>query len=120
MARHAVYYTSRGATTTRNVRTQDGYPLLLMEEGETRKLALDFTDLLESGQSISTATVSAEGVTASISLSSPVATLTLSAPSGWGTAIVTITLSNGEVIVETIYVRQTSRAFDPSEVAYAL
>lgn len=120
MARHYVGYTPRGATVLKNVRKEDGYPLLLMEEGETRKVTLDFTSLLETGESVSTATVTASGVTASVSLSSPNVVLTLSSPTAWGYATITVTLSNSEVIVETVRARQNARAYDPSEVAYAL
>lgn len=120
MARHSVGYTPSGSRVFRNVRQEDGYPLMLMEEGETRKIALNFAAFLESGETISSATVSTSGVTASIATSSPTVTLTLSSPTGWGTATVTVTTSNAEVIVETIRARQNARAYDPAEVAYAL
>lgn len=119
MTRHVLGYTARGATWYRNIR-MDEYrnPLLLMEEGETRKLKLDFTDLLETGETISSATASAVGVTTSISTSSPSVTLTFSAPGTWGEVTVTITLSSGELIVETIRVRQNMRNTDPTETSY--
>lgn len=119
MTRHVVGYTARGPSWFKNVR-MDEYrnPTLLMEEGETRKLALDLTDLLEAGESISAAVVTATGVTAAISLESPIITLTLSAAATWGEVTVTITLSSGEVIVETIRVRKNMRNTDPTEIAY--
>lgn len=120
MARHYIGYTARGATTFKNVRVEDGYPTMLMETGETRKITLNFSSLLETGETISSATVAAEGVSASIATSSPNITLTLSSPSAWGTATITATLSNGEVISDTIRVRQNARAYDPSEVAYSI
>lgn len=120
MARHYVGYTFRGRTTGKNVRTEDGYPLILMEEGETLRVSLDFANLLESGETISSASVTAKGITASISTASPVITVTLSSASAWGTATVTVTLSNGEVHVETIRARLAARAYDPAEVGYAI
>lgn len=120
MARHYVGYTARGATTFKNVRSESGYPLILMEKGETRKVVLNFASLLESGETVSSATASGTGVTVSAATSSPSVTLTLSSPSAWGEATVTTTLSNGEVVVETVRVRLASRAYDPTEVAYAL
>jgi hypothetical protein len=120
MARHYIGLTARGPTTLKNVRSEDGYPLLLMEEAETRKITLNLAALLETGESISSATVAADGVTAAISTSSPNIVLTLSSPTAWGEAIVTITLSNGEIIRQTVRARQNASAFNPAEVAYAL
>lgn len=120
MARHYIGYTQRGATVLKNVRSESGYPLLYMEVGETRKVTLNLSSLLETGETVSSATVVADGVTAAIATSSPNITLTLSGASAWGEATVTITLSNGEIIVDTIRVRLSHRAYDPTEVAYAI
>jgi hypothetical protein len=120
MTRHYVGYTARGATTLKNMRSESGFPLLLMEVGEVRKVTLSFASLLESGETISSAAVAGDGVTASSSLSNPNVTLTLSGPSAWGEATITVTLSNGEVIVDTIRVRASTRSYDPAEAAYAL
>lgn len=119
MARHYVGYTARGPAVLRNVRSESGYPLLLMEEGATAKLALDWSSLLESGETVSSVTASGSGVTVSISTTGNTSTLTLSGPSAWGTVTVTLTLSSGEIVVETIRVRENARAHDP-DVAYAL
>ncbi len=120
MARQYVGYTSRGATVFRNVRRdREGYPLVLLEEGETKKVTLDLAGLLESGETLSSAAVTTEGVTASISTSGSASTLTLSGGTAWGAAVVTFTLSSGEIIVETVRTRLNSREHDP-EVAYIL
>lgn len=119
MARLSISYTGRGATTHRNVRREDGFPLVLMEENATTKLALHWASLLESGETVSSVAASGEGVTVSISTSGSTSTLTLSGATAWGKVIITATLSSGEVIVETIRARLNNRA-GYVEVAYAL
>lgn len=118
MARRSIGYTHRGATTLRNVRREDGFPVILMEEGETVKLSLNWSAMLESGETISV-TASGDGITASASTSGTTTTLTLSSPSAWGEVTVTATLSSGEVIVDTIRARLNNRA-GYVEVAYAI
>lgn len=121
MARHSIHFTPRGATTFHNVRKDGGnLPLLLLNTGETKRLALDFSEMLDSGETLSSATVTATGVTASISTSGSTATLTLSGPSSWGEAIVTATLSSGDVVKTTIRVRENASTYDPTEIAYSL
>lgn len=119
MARRYVGYTSRGPSACHNVRRDAGYPLVLMEEGETVKLALDFSSLLESGETISSVTTAGSGVTVSASTSGSTATLTISAPGAWGEITATVALSSGEVIVETIRARLNSRP-GVAETAYAI
>lgn len=110
MARRSIGYTHRGATTLRNVRREDGYPVVLMEEGETVKLSLNWSAMLESNETISSVTASGDGITASASTSGTTTTLTLSSPAAWGEVTVTATLSSGEVIVDTIRARLSNRA----------
>lgn len=90
----------------------------MIAEGETKTLVLDFAQMLESGETISSATVSATGVTASISNTTTTVTLTLSASTAWGEATVTVTLSSGEVHKPLIRARQSSASYDPTEIAY--
>lgn len=120
MPKRYVGYTSRGPTVLRNVRSESGYPLVLMEQGETAKIDLDLSSLIEGGETVSSVTVAGSGITASVALSGSNATVTLSGPSAWGEATVTMTLSSGEVFVETIRARQNARAYDPTSAAYAL
>ena len=121
MARQAILYTSRGPATFRNVRQDHvGYPLVLMEDGEVRVVTLDLTNALEPGETISSASVAAEGVTGAVATSSPTVTLTLSAPTSWGEAVVTITLSSGEKIITRVRARITHRYSDPVDKAYTL
>jgi len=119
MARRYVGYTSRGPSAFHNVRREAGYPLVLMEDGETVKLALDFSSMLESGETISSVAAAGSGVTVSANTSGSTATLTISAPGAWGEITVTITLSSGEIIVETIRARLNSRP-GVAETAYAI
>ena len=55
---------------------------MLMNEGEVRTLILDLAPMLETGETITTATVAAAGITASISNTTSTVTLTLSVPTG--------------------------------------
>ena len=69
-----------------------------MEEDETRKVTFNFNDTLDTGQTITDATVSeASGITASVSLASNIATLTLSALSSFGHVEMTVTRSDGQI-----------------------
>ncbi|MEO1282844.1 MAG: hypothetical protein AAFV69_14030 [Pseudomonadota bacterium] len=69
-----------------------------MEEDETRKVTFNFNDTLDTGQTIDSATISeASGITASVSLNSNIATLTLSALSCFGRIEMTVTRSDGQI-----------------------
>ncbi|MEO0975977.1 MAG: hypothetical protein AAFY24_01910 [Pseudomonadota bacterium] len=69
-----------------------------MEEDETRKVTFNFNDTLDTGQTIDSATISeASGITASVSLTSNIATLTLSALSCFGRVEMTVTRSDGQI-----------------------
>lgn len=92
---------------------------MLMNEGEVRTLILDLAPMLETGETITTATVAAAGITASISNTTSTVTLTLSVPTAYGEATPTITLSTGEKIIETIHARQNGKD-GIARVAYAL
>jgi len=117
--RHYIGYTSRGETVFRNVRQDDeGVPLLLFAENETRRVEIDLAPMLDPGETISTATASGSGITASISNTATAATLTLSSPSAWGEITTTITLSTGDVITSLIRARINAR--QASQAAYAL
>lgn len=119
MARRSIGYTHRGATTFRNVRREDGFPVVLMEAGETVNIALNWSAMMESGETISSVTASGDGITASATTSGTTTTLTLSSPAAWGEVTITATLSSGEVIVDTIRARLNSRP-GYAEVAYAI
>ena len=67
-----------------------------LEEGETLDLTVSLAGILESGETI-TAAIESQGVSASISTSSPVVTVTFSGLSGTGTTTLTITRSGGQI-----------------------
>ncbi len=94
-------------------RTESEEPLVLLDEGEQEVLELDFTDFLAAGETVSSATVAAENVTAVATATSPKVTLTLSGAQAFGTATVTVTLSSGAKLVEAIEVRNRVRYADP-------
>jgi len=111
MARHAIGFTSRGATVFRNLR-QDvtGRPLLLLEEGEQSRLELDFQSFLESGETVTGASLSeASNVGAAIANDSDSATLTLSGARSFGEVTVTVSFSSGDSWSDTIRVRNRRR-----------
>lgn len=118
MTRYSITYTGRGPEVFQNVRKADtGEPLILMDEGEAKKLSLNLAPLLETGETVSSATIDTkENVTASIANSTTAITLTLSNATSYydGKVIVLITLSSGEIIRQTIRVRRTNRFNDES------
>lgn len=86
--------------------------LIDMEPDETHIVTLDFTDILASAETISAATVSkASGITASLSLSTPIVTLTLSALSRLGDVTLTITRSGGDIFKVYLRARSTEASY---------
>lgn len=96
-----------------------GQPLLLLEEGEAARLVLDFTDYLDGGETVSSASVSNNGISVSASVSSPKVTLTASNAGSFGTTEVTVILSTGDKIVETIEIRNRNAGAQPSDYCAA-
>lgn len=116
--RHYIGLTSAGPTTLRNVRRDEtGEPLILIDQDAVSKLRLDFTDWLESGETLSTLTATAEGCTVSTSTSSPTSTLTISAVTSYTDGRITVlaTSSTGEKWRGIIRVRRTSRYRDEQQ-----
>lgn len=116
MTRHIIGFASRGPTTLRNVRkAPTGEPLVHLDEDEIKVVKLDFTDYLETSETISSASVTTYNCTASTSTSSPNVTLTLSAATAYdldGRVLVVVTFSTGEKWRGNIRVRRTSRYRD--------
>ena len=114
MSRLFVGITHRGPSTLRNVSlSETGEPEVLLREGEASTLTLDYTEWLESGETISSAPIVAEQVTASIGTISTGATnlvVLLSNPTSYddGKATITVTTTNGAVRKEVIRVRRPS------------
>jgi hypothetical protein len=80
----------------RNVwsRDEDGIPWTSLHNDETNTFPVDFTDELDSGESVSSVSVDSGGVTVSESLSTPVVTLTVSGTGLDGFATVKATTSD--------------------------
>jgi hypothetical protein len=68
-----------------------------LEEGETLALTVSLEGILASGETVSSATIESQGVSTSISTSSPEITITFSGLSGTGTTTLTITRSGGQI-----------------------
>lgn len=117
MARHTLTFTPKGLTTSRNVhKDETGRPLVLLEEDEQTQLKLDFQSYVESGETISTATLATNNVTGSIALAGDnlSVTITLSGATDWGEVTPTITFSSGDIWQEKIRVRNRRRYTVPT------
>jgi len=113
VTRHYIGIAQRGITALRNVRRDNtGEPLILMDPDQVDTLTVNFSEFLNSGETISTATATAEGCTATASTSSPNVTLTISNPSDDGKITLKATTSASNVFPFTIRVRKTLRYGD--------
>lgn len=111
--RHYLGVSPQGIATLRNIRLDvTGEPLLLLDENAIAKLRVNFSDYLESGETISSATATANGCTVSTSTSSPNVTLTISESTYDGKITLTVTTSTSEVFTQVIRVRRTQRVGD--------
>jgi hypothetical protein len=83
-----------------------------MQEGETLKVRIDATGILDGSESVSSITATADGLSISSALASNIATLTLSALNGYGQGDVklTLTLSTGEILVHRLRARSVLSA----------
>jgi len=118
--RHILGLSQSGPTIFRNVRRHEtGEPLLLIDQDAVTKLRIDCSDWLESGETISSATVTAEQCTVSTVTASPNITLTISNVSSHsgGSITVVATSSTGEKWRGIIRVRRTSRYKDERSFA---
>lgn len=78
-----------------------------MERDETKIVTLDFNDMLASGETITDVTVSkTSGITAAVSTTSNICTLTLSALSRLGDVTLTVTRSTGAIF--KVFLRASS------------
>jgi hypothetical protein len=101
-----------GPTVFRNVRKDEaGEPLILLDENAITKLRVNFADWIETPETITSATTTAEGCTATQALTSPNLDLTISATTNSRDGKITILAasSTGEVWRGVIRVRRTAR-----------
>ncbi len=112
MSRYVIAFDPQGPAASRGVHTdRSGEPLVYLDEGEVSTVKLDLTGYLQGAETVSSAAATADGVTATVSTSSPIVTLVLSAATGWtdeGVKI-TVTTSTGDKWVGTIRVRRRNR-----------
>lgn len=119
MSRHYLGISARGSTVFRNVRKDEtGEPLLLIDENAVVKLTIDFSDWLESAETLSTLTAVGRSCTVAVSGSGSSRVLTISAvtSSHDGDITVIATASTGEIYREIIRVRRTNRYTDEALV----
>lgn len=113
--KHYLAVTSSGPTVFRNVhKDTTGEPLVYLDQEAVTKLRLNFAQWLDTGETISSATVTAESVTASTTTSSPNVDVTLSAAQSYsdGKIIVVVTSSTSQKWRGIIRVRRTNRYGD--------
>jgi hypothetical protein len=115
MTRHYLGIAARGPTVFRNIRTDEtGEPLLLVDEDAIVKLTLDWSDWLESGETIASVSATARSATISTSTTSPRSVITISdVTSNHDGDITVIAISStGEQWRGIIRVRRTNRYKD--------
>ena len=113
--RHYIGISSSGPTVLRNVRKDiTGEPLLLVDEDAAINLRVNFTDWLETSETISTVTATPEGCTLSTSTATPNVDLTISAVTNAYTGKITLkaTSSTGEIWRGIINIRRPNRYGD--------
>lgn len=99
----------------RGVRIDDtGEPLVLVDQFEVARVRINLSDWLETGETVSSATATNNNCAVSLSTSSPNVDMTISnvASFAYGTSLVTITSSSGDIIAKTIRIRRRNRYTD--------
>lgn len=111
--RHYLGVSPSGPTVFNNVRKDEtGEPSLLIDKDAIVKLRVNFSDWLDSGETISSATATAENCTVSTSTSSPNVDLTVSAVTYNGQITLVVTSSNSLAYTGIIRTRRTNRYAD--------
>ena len=119
MSRHYLGISARGPTVFRNVRKDDtGEPLLLIDEDEVVKLTIDYSDWLETDETLSSVSATARSCTISVATASPRTVITISAVTSNHDGDITViaTSSTGEKARDIIRVRRTNRYTDEALV----
>lgn len=119
MSRHYLGISARGPTVFRNVRKDDtGEPLLLIDEDAVVKLTIDYSDWLETDETLSSVSATARSCTISVATTSPRTVITISAVTSNHDGDITViaTSSTGEKARDIIRVRRTNRYTDEALV----
>lgn len=119
MTRHYLGISARGPTVFRNIRKDDtGEPLLLVDEDAVVKLTIDYSDWLETGETIASAAATARSCTISVATTSPRTVITISDVTSHHDGDITViaTSSTGEKARDIIRVRRTNRYTDEALV----
>jgi hypothetical protein len=117
VTRYYLGISSSGPNVLRNVRLDEtGEPLLLIDQDAIAKITIDFTDWLETGETLSGLTATPRGCEVSVSTSGPKSVLTISEVTSFDDGDITIigTSSTGEKYRGIIRVRRTARYRDES------
>lgn len=113
--KHYLGISPEGPTVFRHVRKDDtGEPLILLDQDASTGLRVNLADWLEDGETISSASVTAENCTATLDTASPNVDLTISAAVSfnWGRAVLLITSSEGDILRQVVKIRRTNRYTD--------
>jgi len=92
-------------------------PRVVLHEDATETLVMDLSGYLESGETVSSATATADGVTCTATVSSPSVTLAISEPQGAGEIDLTITLSSGHKWAGTLQTEELTAGSRPASYA---
>lgn len=115
MTRHYLGVSAKGPNVFRNVRRDiTGEPLLLLDQDEVARLTIDWSDWLETEETISSVSATARNASISVSTTSPRTVITISAVTSFydGDITVIATASTGEKWRGIIRVRRTNREND--------
>lgn len=115
MTRHYLGISEKGPNVFRNIRrATTGEPLLLIDQDEIARLTIDFSDWLETEETIASVSATARNATISTSTSGAQAIITISAVTSYydGDITVIATSSTGEKWRGIIRVRRTNREND--------
>lgn len=115
MTRHYLGIGTDGPNTFRNVRKDEtGEPLLLIDQDAVTTLQINFSDYLETGETIASATATGKSCTLDTVVTSPNITIEISSVTNYcdGSITLVATMSSGEVYRGIIRVRRTNRYSD--------
>jgi hypothetical protein len=119
MPRSYLGISPKGPTVFNSVRRgPSGEPQMLIDENAATTLRINFSDWLQSGETITAHTITPEQCTVTATLSSPNLDLVISAVTSYtsGKITFTATSSGGDVYRQVIRVRRPSRFTDESVI----
>lgn len=114
MARFKIIHTGQDGRTFYGLsRTEDHYPLMYLQDGEADTVEVDYSDILATGETVSSIATETEGAitlsASAINAAGTKVTLTLTGAGSWARVKLTATLSSGAIKVDRIEIRNRLR-----------